>query len=660
MSINLPNPTYLNSTPDFKAMLFVLSSLAAVSVPLLMQLPLGVVSIFGFLLLVRIILLFYGIRSLKIGLLLPLMLGVIALVMGQLGTIFGLEGGISFLLLLAVLKSCEGETRRDWQVLVMAMLFLLTGAVLFEQGLFTALWVFLCLMMMGISLSMLNHLDFKSALHHSFIGFLLTLLPMLLLFVTMPRRASPLWGVPQMPAAQSTTGISESMKPGSIGNLILSNEPAFSATFDNGITPRQNQLYWRMMIMGEYRDGAWHTLKEYRDRASPAESTPHISYQLIAEDQDGRIPALDYPFTSQRRGIYHEMGNVLRTYSREGVRRLRLEASLSDRLPHQLNDSEIAFYTRLPENTNLQTRLLAQKLHRQSGGDTETFIHNAYRYFTEQGFVYTLKPPVFSGNNTTDDFLFTSRQGFCEHYADAFVVMMRAAGIPARVVTGYQGGEYNEAGEFWQIRSKDAHAWTEVWLANQQVWQRIDPTAAVAAERIENGVNAALPESEAGELSGREPFWQAWADQSRFYWQQWVVNYDDTRQQSLFAKLGFDKVSPSSILMVLLLGCLPALIPIWLWWRRSRKQDIEPLSYGFMLLKRRLLGKDYPNLATIAPMELRQILHDDDLFTPDLAQLLNEYIKLNYASPQSVAPHQANAWYKRACKMSRKYRQHKD
>lgn len=654
MKLALAQPSYLNSPPDFKAMLFTLLALAAVSLPLVLQLPIGVILVFGLFWAIRLVLLYLGIRSLKLWQLLPLMALVVALVLQQLGTLFGLEGGIAFLLLLATLKSYEGNTRRDWQVLVLAMLFLLTGAVLFEEDLFTALWVFLCLMMMAMSLALLNNTGWKIAIKQSFIGFLLTLLPMMLLFIVMPRRATPLWGVPQQQSQQATTGISDSMKPGSIGDLVLSNEPAFSATFDNGVQPQQRQLYWRMMIMGEHRNGAWHTRKEYSDNAQPTPSKTRTSYQIIMQDDKGRIPALDYPYLERRRGFYREMGNVLRVYSREGVRRIKLESSLSDQLPHKLNEAEKAYYTKLPEG-NLRTQALAKTLYQQSQGNTEAFIQNAYNYFTRENFAYTLKAPVVNERDSTDQFLFGSKQGFCEHYADAFVIIMRSAGLPARVVTGYQGGEYNEQGDFWQIRSKDAHAWAEVWLPEKQVWQRVDPTAAVASVRIDSGLDAALPQAEAEELAIKIKFWQNWADQGRFYWQQWVVNYDDTRQQNLFARLGFNKVNPVSILAILLLGSLPALFPIWFWWRRSRKQDIEPMSYGFMLLKRRLLGSNHPHLAALSPLQLRDQLEQSERLNPELNQLIQQYIQINYAQNQAPSEQQARTWYRQARKLSRKY-----
>ncbi|MDK4673737.1 DUF3488 and transglutaminase-like domain-containing protein [Kingella kingae] len=647
-------PSYLNTKPSFRAALFAMISLIAVSIPLLFELPVGVVVVFAVFICLRLGLLSMGIYQLKLWQTVCMLLGATVLVFQQLGTILGLQGGISFLLLLALLKSYEGKTKRDWQVLVVVMLFLLAGAILFSQELFTGMWILLCLIMMACTLSLLNDLTWQPALKQSLVGFLLTLLPMVVLFVSVPRKNAPLWGIPQNPTKQSTTGISDTMKPGSIGELVLSNEPAFSATFNHGFMPQQQNLYWRVMVMSVHDGNEWRAMRDFADTATP--SAGHkIHYSMIIEDNKGRVPALDYPQNPRQRGMFIETGNVLRVLSKQGVRRLDLQASLTDELPHQLSKMGQDFYTKLPANSNPRTRELAQALYQQNNGNVEQFAQAAFNYFAQQGFTYTLKPPVLGSRNSTDQFLFNSKQGFCEHYADAFVVMMRAAGVPARVVVGYQGGEYNEAEQFWQIRSKDAHAWTEVWLPERQVWKRIDPTAAVSAVRIESGVSQALSGDE-GSLLPNTGFWTRFSDQGRFYWQQWVVNYDDERQQSLFNKLGFDGVNTWNVLMVFGAGGALSLIPLGLWWCKSRQQDvIQPLQNGYTLLKRRLLGKQYPNIAAIAPMELRQILHDENRLNDEIAQLLDDFIRLNYAS-STPNEKQAWQWHKRAKRIAKKYR----
>lgn len=640
---------FLSDRPDFKAMLFALCALLAVSLPLMLQLPVGVAAVFVLFWLLRLGLLALGIRALKTWQIMLLLGGVMLLVWQQLGTLFGLQGGIAFLLMLSLLKSYEGKSRRDWQVLVLAMLFLTAGALLFDQGLFTGLWTLPCLLLMALTLAVLNQVPLAQAVRQSTVGFLLSLPVMAVLFLTVPRREMPLWGVPQNTAAQAKTGLSDTMRPGSIGDLVQSNEPAFSAIFDKGFMPQPAQLYWRVMIMAEHRDGAWRMMRGYTDTAAPAQGQT-VSYQILAEDQHGSIPALDYPAAVKQSGIFREAGAVLRTRSREGVRRLRLQADLSGELAQTLGAEESHYYTALPARLNPRTHALARQL-RQQSGSSEELVAAAYAYFQKQGFAYTLKPPVSQSANATDDFLFVHKQGFCEHYADAFAVLMRAAGLPARVVAGYQGGEYNAEGGFWQIRSKNAHAWTEVWLPEKRVWRRVDPTAAVSA-RIDAGLDDALPESDIQAIANRAD-WHRWLDRSRFYWQQWIVNYDGSRQQSLLANIGLGGLGLWGLPVLLAAGLAAAVWPVYAWWRRGRRQNLRPLADGLTLLKQSLLP-EHAGAAALGTEELWRELGGKP--PAGLRELLDEYVRLTYARADAAPPQAARAWYRRVRRWVRQQR----
>ncbi len=656
-SYHLPGirPAFLETQPALSTLLLALGALSVVSLPLLLQLPLSVGVLFGLLLAVRVALLLAGVRAVDNRLLLPLLGAIVAAVWKLLGSIVGLQGGIAFLLLVALLKSYEGKSRRDWQVLVLAMLFLTAGSVLFDQGPAAGLWMLLCLVVMALVLALLNEMPWRPALRQSLTGFLLALPLMLLLFVAMPRRESPLWQMPN-PQNKAVTGLSDRMKPGSISDLVQSNEPAFTATFDQGYMPQRQQLYWRVLTLPAYENGAWQAVQGVADDAVPQEGK-RIGYQMIVADERGMLPALDYPPPFEKRGFNRELGNVLRVPENSGVRRVRLEALPDSLLYQRLTRGEADFYRRLPSAaSNPRTVALARKLAAASNGSVERYAQSVLEYFHRERFAYTLQPPQMPDADATDRFLFEHRRGFCEHYADAFVSLMRAAGIPARVVTGYQGGEYDAEGGFWQVRSKDAHAWAEVWLPERQAWRRYDPTAAVSADRIEQGVAAALPSGEAEGMIANTGRWSAWLDRSRFYWQQWVVNYDDSRQKSLFASLGLGRVGVFSILALLALGALPVLLPVWLWWRRSRRQDADPLRDGFALLKYRLLGADYPELAAVGPQELRRELARQNRLESSLKDLIDDYIRLNYAAAGSPAAAVAQAWFLRARRLSKKYR----
>lgn len=651
----IAQPTYLFAEPDFKAVLLNQLALLAVSVPILLQLPMAVSAVFLLFAFGRVLMLWFGIRKMSRAVLM-LMLGiVVVLVLLQVGTFVGLQGGMSLLLLLGSLKSFEGYTRRDWQVSALVQIFLLTGAVLFDQSLWVGVWVLICLILIASALAVLNELPIKQAVQQSGFAFALTLLPMIVLFVAMPRKDAPLWGVPQNPTIQGKTGIPENMRPGSIGDLVQSNEPAFTATFENNFMPKNKDLYWRVSILAQVDDTAtWQTYRGYTDTAAPRENTNIVPYQIVLEDDKGKIPALDYPTERQpRRGVMRESGDVLRVYSRQGARGIHLIAQMSDELPHDLNRQEQKMYTQLPENLNPKTRALSQQLWQQSGENIETFIQNAYQYFTKQGFSYTLQPPVLSSNSPTDEFLFNSKRGFCEHYADAFVQLMRSSGVAARIVIGYQGGEWN--GEFWQIRSKDAHAWTEVWLPERKVWKRIDPTAAVSADRIDSGLDGALPSEELSRLISNSSFFSRLADNSQIYWQRWVVNFDSAQQQNLFTKLGFSGVNWQSILVVLLVGLGLALLPIFTWWYRSRQQDFDPMQQGFMQFKYLILGKDFANYAALGAMELQHELTQQQRMNAQIEAVLRDYIRLNYASSRAPSKREAQSWYRRAKRVAKKY-----
>ena len=254
------------------------------------------------------------------------------------------------------------------------------------------------------------------------------------------------------------------------------------------------------------------------------------------------------------------------------------------------------------------------------------------------------------------NFMFGSKQGFCEHYAQSFVVMMRAAGIPARVVTGYLGGDYQENGNFWQIRSKDAHAWAEIWLEEEQAWLRIDPTTAASAQRQSGGLSNALPENEWQLVSGgnNDQIWNRWAESGQFYWQQWVVNYDDSSQNNLFAKIGLGKFNFSTGILVGFGGILVALLPIAWWWLRGRRKEQEPLAEGFLLLKNVLLGlKMNPVISTAS--ELIEIMKQNNAADTEVTQLLHQYEEWLFASDTLPSKIEERRWLNKVKNVAQKY-----
>lgn len=645
---------FLSAPPLPRTALTVLAALLWAALPLVFSLPTAVVLLFAALLAVRGALLYAGIGKLPAPVL--ALLGVLSgvLVWTQLGTVFGREGGVAFLLLLVTLKAFESSSQRDWNVLLLAMLFLIGSAVLFNQSLLTGLWLLAALTAAAVCLAVsAGGLSLREALRCA-ASSLLAVLPLAaVLFVSVPRMKEPLWRIPQG-GQQAKTGLSGTMQPGSISNLVQSDEWVANITFSDGLKPQPRDLYWRAIIMSDFDGTRWQAMPDFAADGAPQLRVSEgrgVRYQMIIRDQNGALPALDYPAGVLPQGLVRRLGGTVRAErSREGLRRLDLQAALGDTLPHALNEAEYRRYTRLPEG-NPQTRRLAETLAKQSPTE-RAFIRNVLNHFSRRHFGYTLRPPTTAGRNSIDEFMFATRQGFCEHYAQSFAVIMRAAGLPARIVTGYQGAEYNPQGGFWQIRAKDAHAWTEVWLPSEQVWLRVDPTAAVAAIRTEQGIGSALPQNDRVLIADESAF-SRWRDAGQFYWQQWVVNYDQSRQNSFFSLLGLGGFNLKTLLLFLPAALAAALLPLYRWQAKNRSRD--HLEEGFMLLKLALLGDGGESAPSVTAAELKSLLHENGIQDGALETLLADYDNLRYAGLPSD-PRAERRWYRAAVKTARRYR----
>lgn len=648
------NPPFLSEQPRSSVQAAVLLVLLMTAAPLAANLPISVMLVFAVLLAVRFVQLQTGWRKTPPLVLFVLMAAAGFLVWMQVGSLFGREGGISFLLLMVVLKAFESNTRRDWQVLLLAMVFLMGGSVLFSQSLLVGVWTLICLFALSICLGMLGGLWLKDAAKTGGLALLLTLPLMVVLFISVPRKSEPLWRIPQQQGNQAKTGLADTMRPGSISNLAQSDEWVANVIFQ-GDVPERESLYWRAVVMADFDGHVWHAPPGNAVDGAEAESDGKtVRYQIILRDQNGMLPALDQPVGMLPPGIGRRLGNVLKAErSHEGLRRLHLSAHVGDTLPDRLNEAAMRHYLHLPQG-NMRTLILAQSLRQQSAQSRE-FIRRVLDYYRGNAFSYTLQPPLMQGASSVDEFMFRTKRGFCEHYAQSFVVMMRAAGLPARVVGGYLGGDYIAEGNFWQIRAKDAHAWAEVWLPEEKVWLRVDPTAAVSSQRLSGGLQQALPQGEQDLVRSPEGL-AKWGETGQFYWQQWVVNYDRSRQNSLFEQLGLGGFRFGSFILVLFGGGLLALVPAAFWWRKSRRRDGNPLEEGFALLKTVLLGEDEGRDGVTAG-ELRERMVESGFEDQALSALLAEYEYWQYASDMPPKQGEQYAWLKRVKKVAKRYRQ---
>ncbi len=459
------------------------------------------------------------------------------------GTLFGRNAGVAMLTAMLVLKLMEARTLRDCMVVVFIAYFLVITNFLFSQSVPTALYLLAVVLAITAALIGLNHprgaLRWAVRLRLAAALLLQAVPAMVLLFVLFPRVPGPLWGLPR-DAFGGRSGLSDTMSPGSISRLGLSDEVAFRVKFA-GDVPRPSELYWRGPVLWDFNGRTWSAGKPVvaEGLGFTGFGAP-LRYVVTLEPDDQRwlfaidLPASTPPGASVTADYQLLAAQPVRQRLRYGV-----TSYPAYRTPLRLSASDRARALRLPRQGNPRALQLAARWRAQSRSDEE-IVSKALAMFHDAPFFYTLNPPLL-GANPVDGFLFGSRSGFCEHYAGSFAFLMRAAGIPARVVTGYQGGEINPLGGYLIVRQADAHAWVEVWLKGRG-WVRVDPTAAVAPQRVESGIATALPASDIipGLLSERTPWLRelrmSW-DAVNNGWNQWILGYNQQRQLVLLSRL---------------------------------------------------------------------------------------------------------------------------
>lgn len=461
-------------------------------------------------------------------------------------TLFGREAGVTLLMLLATLKLMELRKARDAMVLVYLACFIIITNFFYSQSIPTALYLLATLMVIVTTWVHLQaqSIALKPRLRIAAVLLLQALPLTLILFILFPRVQGPLWGLPQ--DAYASTGLDDRMSPGSLSRLSLSEAVAFRVTY-NDKPPRRDQMYWRGPVLWYFDGRAWTPgITTLTVAPKFTELDQSIDYIVTLEPHNKHwLFALDVP---DRLSVPATVSYDFQVLNKDTVHARVRYAARSNLVYHanlQESERQLQRALQLPRQFNPRAQQLAAEW-RAGNKDDAAIVNTALSYFYQQGFVYTLEPPQL-GTNTVDDFLFTSKRGFCEHYASAFVFLMRAAKIPARVVTGYLGGEYNDVGNYYIVRQSDSHAWAEVWLAGKG-WVRIDPTGAIAPDRVQRGLSAALPDNAALPFMERNP--PQWMRDMRFnldalanQWNQWVLGYDTERQFAFLTRLGMESIT---------------------------------------------------------------------------------------------------------------------
>lgn len=511
----------------------------------------------------------------------------------QYRSVFGRVPGVALLAVFLALKLLELRAARDALTVVLLCYFLVLAQFLFTQTMTTALLAAITVLVTTASLAAAADDRLAPLLLARRAGImLLQALPfMLLLFILFPRVQGPLWGLPQ-DRFVAVSGLADTMAPGTIAQLSQSDAIAFRVRFD-GEVPEQTSLYWRGPVMPSFDGTRWSVT---RTRATPGElpytpAGPPVDYEVTLEPH-GKfwLFALHLPEALPPDSAYTD---DLQLLSRESVR-TRMRYPLRSRVDTKLNPDEKHGMLRealnLPRDGNPRIRAEAQRWREQAADDHAAIVTLAETFFANQLLAYTLNPPLLA-ENPIDGFLYDTKRGFCEHFASAFAFALRAAGVPARVVAGYQGGELNPVDGYLVVRQYDAHAWTEIWLEGRG-WVRIDPTAISAPRRINGNLVAAVPAGEPLPFLARTDL--AWLRELRNRldavangWNQWVLGYTPQRQREFLQGLGLEAPDWQTMTAVLtvLSGLVLLILTAWILYQRK---DIDPARRVWLRFARRM------------------------------------------------------------------------
>lgn len=570
-------------------------------------------------------------------------------------SLIGLEPTVTLLLAAFALKLIELAERKDAYLLLFLAYFVCVTEFLFSQEIHIVLYMLVVVLIITTALIALHqpeeHAFTRSTLQRSAVILMQSFPLMVVLFLVFPR-IDPLWSVSLMRNA-AKTGVSDFMSPGDISSLGRSDEVAFRVQF-SGRVPDHSALYWRGLVFSRLDGNVWRSLRwnELPTGARSVEVPKPLQggtteYTIIQEpSQQNWLYALRYA-TTENAGILST--SDFRLYSPvelEIQKRYRVKSWLDVPIQPELDNWRREAETQLPLEGNPRTRQLAQRLLDEANGDTRLMARGVLAMFTNGEYFYTLKPPLL-GANGMDQFLFQTRRGFCEHYAAAFVYLMRAAGLPARVVAGYQGGEINPVNGTVTVHQFDAHAWAEIWEPGQG-WVRVDPTAAIAPERIDWGLEYALREEgsflEDSPLSPLRYRNFDWLNRARlqldalgYRWQLLVLDFDSGDQYRVLNQM-LGGVTPLRIALFVGIIWSVVLLPVGIYLLRGRggkKQD--PATRAYLEFCRKLGGVSLPRNIAEAPGDFahRIIAQRPDLAS-DVEFITRLYDSLNYRSVQNA------------------------
>lgn len=583
--------------------------------------------------------------------LLLLLLGlVVAAIITHFGGVRGPEPGVSLLLLLLGLKQLETRALRDATIGVFLTYLAAATYFFFSQEILTVLYILGVVILTTAALLALNEgptpLPVRTKLRAAGLLLAQSLPLMAVLFVLFPRLEGPLWGSLRNSGA-ARTGLSDSMSPGDISRLITSEEIAFRVSFDRG-PPPEAQRYWRGPVLWLFDGRTWRLARESAPALPPEPDATAVpfDYTVTLQPHDQHwLLGLDVPATVPDKAYQTEAFHLLAQEPVRELRQYRLRSYTQYTIGLEPTELDRRLGLQLPPGRAPRARALAQQW-REASADPAEVVERALRYFNTEPFRYTLSPAALPVD-PVDQFLFETREGFCEHYASSFTVLMRAAGIPARVVTGYQGGQLNPLGDYLLVRQSDAHAWAEVWLEGRG-WVRVDPTASVAPERVERGIGEALggsadlPVLARGDAAG---LWRLRAsllwDSANYHWNYWVVAFDPERQRELLQRMGLERFGLSALIIGLVVSIGALLLAygaLYAWRTRPRGRDQVGVLYARFCARLARCGIVRAPHEGPADFARRAVGLRPDL-APDIHAISDCYVALRYAgeAPASLS-----------------------
>lgn len=549
----------------------------------------------------------------------------------------GITAGSHLLIVMSFFKLLESHSSRDYMLLVILSFFIISTNFLFSQTLFTAFYMFICLFFTLLTLLTINQkssdikLTEKSAISLRLIAYSLPI--MIVLFLFFPRITGPLWKT-KTDQTQAKTGLTDSMEPGEISKLVYSNELVFRTSFKSDIPPPQ-QRYWRAIILWNFDGRKWSINTVNEPETSIEIEKAGYEYTVTLEPNNKKwLYLLDLPYQIQDKynidpdftARANQPVNALLQYTASASQNYRITSALDQSI------REIALTT---PGFNTQAKQLALSWKQQST-KPEFIVNSALNYFSKQGFYYTLSPAKLTRQDGIDQFLFENRQGFCEHYASAFAILMRSAGIPTRIVLGYLGGSLNPLNNVISVDQSMAHAWNEVWIDGKG-WIRIDPTAAIAPDRINIDINSALKDQTNLPLHIQLNFPVLLKIKQLFSaidnnWNQWVLSYDKNKQQDFLKYLTGKEFSLKEIseLFIQILLLTLTIISLLYFYRNTKKKQ-DPVNHIYNRFLKKLERAGYKKAINEGPRDFKRRLQKSlPKQQQEISFIIEHYIKLKF------------------------------